>query len=277
MNNQNIMKRNNVKIEGEGGKTLIFAPGFGCDQSVWESVKSAFTDEYRVILFDYVGLGNSDIDSYDRDRYRTLSGYVQDLLDICSSLNLANAIFVGHSVSSMIGMMASIRKPSYFSQLIMIGPSPCYLNDPPSYNGGFEKDDLLGLLDLMEKNYIGWANIFASTLVNHPDNLDVIKDLEDRFCSTDPIIARQFAEATFFSDNRGDLSKVSVPSLIMQCSNDIIAPTSVGEYLHHQIPNSTFQKLKATGHCPHMSHPEETIQVIRQYLLSTETSKHQGD
>ncbi len=263
---ENILLRNNVKIEGSGEKTLIFAPGFGCDQTVWNEVKDAFIDEYRVILFDYVGMGKSDIGSYNRDRYHTLSGYAQDVLDICSTLELEDAIFVGHSVSSMIGMLASIKKPTYFSNLIMIGPSPCYLNDPPSYYGGFEKEDLLGLLEMMEKNYIGWANMFASTLVNDPDRHTLSHDLEDRFCSTDPVIARQFAEATFFSDNRGDLSKVTVPSYIMQCSNDIIAPTEVGNYLHDQLPNSKFIKLKAVGHCPHMSHPEETTQAILQYL-----------
>ncbi|MGQ4668002.1 alpha/beta fold hydrolase [Metabacillus halosaccharovorans] len=261
-----VIKRNNVKIEGSGEKTIVFAPGFGCDQTVWQNVKNAFLDDYKVILFDYVGIGNSDIESYDPEKYHTLSGYVQDLLDICSALNFEKTIFVGHSVSSMIGMLASIKKPAYFSTLIMIGPSPCYLNDPPSYYGGFEKDDLLGLLDMMEKNYIGWANMFASTLVNDPNRHSLSKDLEDRFCSTDPVIARQFAEATFFADNRGDLSKVSVPSLIIQCSNDIIAPAEVGEYLLNQLPNSELKRLIATGHCPHMSHPEETIQVIRQYL-----------
>ncbi|WP_175638584.1 alpha/beta fold hydrolase [Metabacillus schmidteae] len=263
---KNIMLRNNVKIEGIGEKTIIFAPGFGCDQTVWKEVKDAFIDKYRVILFDYVGMGKTALESYDRDRYRTLSGYVQDVLEVCSTLDLENAIFVGHSVSSMIGMLASIKKPNYFSNLIMIGPSPCYLNDPPSYYGGFEKEDLSGLLEMMEKNYVGWANMFASTLVNDPDSLSLSKALEDRFCSTDPVIARQFAEATFFSDNRGDLSKVTVPTFIMQCSNDIIAPTEVGEYLNDQLSNSTFIKLKAVGHCPHMSHPEETIHVIQQYL-----------
>ncbi|HZH62465.1 MAG TPA: alpha/beta hydrolase [Metabacillus sp.] len=267
--NQGILLRNNVQIEGSGEKSIIFAPGFNCDQTVWKSVANAFKQEYQVILFDYVGLGKSDIQSYDRNRYHTLSGYVQDLLEICAALDLKEAIFVGHSVSSMIGMLASIAKPSYFSHLIMIGPSPYYLNDPPSYYGGFEKEDLLGLIDMMEKNYIGWAKMFASTVMNNPDRPYLSKELEDRFCSTDPLIARQFAEAAFFADNRRDLSKVSVLSLIMQCSNDIIAPTEVGEYLKYHLPYSEYKKLKATGHCPHMSHPEETIEVIQEYLRAT--------
>jgi sigma-B regulation protein RsbQ len=269
--NQDVLLRNNVQIEGFGEKSIIFAPGFNCDQTVWNAVAGAFKQEYQVILFDYVGLGKSDIQSYDPKRYHTLSGYVSDLLDVCAALDLKKAIFVGHSVSSMIGMLASIAQPNYFSHLIMVGPSPYYLNDPPSYYGGFKKEDLLGLIDMMEKNYIGWANMFASLIMSNPDQPSITKELEDRFCSTDPLIARQFAEAAFFTDNRGDLPKVTVPSLIMQCSNDIIAPTEVGEYLKDHLPYSQYKKLKATGHCPHMSHPEETIQVIQEYLRATVT------
>lgn len=263
---QNILFRNNVKVKGNGVKTMIFAPGFGCDQSVWDLVSENFEDDYQVILFDYVGLGNSDVQAYDQHKYSTLSGYAQDVLDVCSSLQVKDAIFVGHSVGGMIGMLASLKHAEYFSHLVMLGPSPCYLNFPPDYYGGFEKNQLLQLIDMMEKNYIGWANMFAATVMGNPDRPALTKELENRFCSTDPLIARQFAEATFFSDNRGDLSKVSVPSLILQCAEDIIASASVGEYLHNHLPNSTLKHMKATGHCPHMSHPEETISLIRQYL-----------
>ena len=265
------MLRNHVKLNGNGTKAMIFAPGFGCDQSVWEQVSPAFEEDYQTILFDYVGSGKSDLQAYNPTRYNSLQGYAQDVIEICTALELEDAIFIGHSVGSMIGMLASLRHPEFFSQLIMIGPSPCYLNDPPRYFGGFEKEDLVGLMDLMDKNYIGWASFLASTIINNSDRPELAEELKERFCSTDPIIARQFAEAVFFADNRSDLPKVKISTLILQCSDDLIAPTQVGEYIHQQIPRSTLVKMEATGHCPHMSHPEETILFIRQYL--TEANK----
>ncbi|AIY06933.1 sigma factor sigB regulation protein [Planococcus sp. PAMC 21323] len=267
--NQNVLTRNNVKITGSGKQAMIFAPGFGCDQTVWNAVAKSFEKDYQVILFDYVGLGLSDVKAYDSDKYSKLSGYAQDVLDVCSALNLKNAVLVGHSVGAVIGMLASLREPDYFSDLVMVGPSACYLNDPPGYIGGFEKEDLIGLMDLMAKNYIGWANVFSTTALNNPDLPDLEKDIEDRFCSTDPVIARDFAEACFFADNRQDLSKVTVPSLILQCANDVIAPESAGEYMNQCLPNSTIKYMNATGHFPHMSHPEETTLLIREYLLET--------
>lgn len=275
--NQDILLRNNVKVKGKGTRSMVFAPGFGCDQSVWDSVSKAFEDEYQIILFDYVGSGNSDLRAYDSKRYNSLNGYAQDVLDVCSALDLKETILVGHSVGAMIGMLASLKHSKYFSQLIMLGPSPCYLNDPPEYFGGFEKEQLQGLLDMMDKNYIGWATVFAETLLNNPDQPEIKAELEDRFCSTDPIIARQFAEATFFADNRNDLKQVTIPSLILQCSEDVIAPTFVGQYLHQHLPFSTLKLMNATGHCPHMSHPEETIQLIRQYLNETQVRAIQVD
>ncbi len=263
---QHILSRNNVKVTGSGKQTMIFAPGFGCDQTVWNSVSQSFEEDYQVVLFDYVGLGKSDLTFYDPAKYSKLSGYVEDVLDVCSALDVNNAILVGHSVGAMIGMLASLRKPEHFSHLVMIGPSACYLNDPPSYIGGFEKEDLLGLLDLMAKNYIGWANIFAATALNNPDCPDIEKDIEDRFCSTDPVIARHFAEACFFTDNRPNLSNVTMPALILQCANDIIAPVSAGEYMKECLPNSTIKYMDAIGHFPHMSHADETILLIRGYL-----------
>lgn len=263
-----ILTRNYVQVTGNGSKPMIFAPGFGCDQTVWSSVTKEFEDHYRIISFDYVGSGNSDINAYDPIKYSTLEGYAQDVLDVCEALHVKDAVFVGHSVGSMIGMLASIQRPDYFSNLIMIGPSPCYLNDAPHYTGGFEKEDLLGLVEMMEKNYIGWASMFAPTVMGNLERPDLSKDLESRFCSTDPVIARQFAQATFFADNRDDLKKVSVPTLILQCSNDIIAPLAVGDYVHQQIKDSTLTLMQASGHCPHMSHPVETVQCIRDYFKS---------
>ena len=255
-----------MKVSGHGARPIVFAHGFGCDQNMWRFVAPAFEDEYRVVLFDYVGSGKSDMTAYDPQRYSTLDGYARDVLDVCRALRLSDAVFVGHSVSSVVGILASIKEPRLFSRLVLIGPSPCYVNDPPDYHGGFERADIEGLLDLMDKNYIGWASFLAPVVVKNPERPEIARELEESFCSTDPRVARRFAETTFLSDNRGDLSRVRVPSLIMQCSEDAIAPAEVGEYLRRNLPGSAFRQLEATGHCPHMSHPEETVRVIKEYL-----------
>ncbi|NUQ22110.1 MAG: alpha/beta hydrolase [Gemmatimonadaceae bacterium] len=262
-----IITRNNVHVSGRGTQPMLFAHGFGCDQNMWRYVAPAFEDDYRVVLFDYVGSGKSDLKAYDAQRYATLDGYAQDVLDVCRALELRDVVFVGHSVSSMIGVLAANREPGLFSRLIMVGPSPRYINDAP-YVGGFERADIEGLLETMEKNYIGWANFLAPAIMKNPERPELSEELEASFCSTDPVIARRFAEATFFSDNRADLEKLGVPALVMQCSDDIIAPNAVGEYIGRVTPGSTVRLLEATGHCPHMSHPEETIQVIREYLAA---------
>lgn len=244
---------------------MVFAHGFGCDQNMWRFVTPAFEDDYRIVLFDYVGAGKSDLQAYSPERYGNLEGYTQDVLDICAALKLRDVIYVGHSVSGVVGMLASIREPDIFERLILIGPSPCYINDA-TYVGGFERSDITGLLDLMEKNYIGWANFLAPVVMKNQERPELTRELEESFCSTDPKIARRFAEATFFSDNRDDLPKVTTPSLIMQCSEDAIAPLDVGNYLAQHLPQSTLRVMEATGHCPHMSHPDETIRIIKEYL-----------
>jgi sigma-B regulation protein RsbQ len=263
-----ILRRNNVRIFGKGKQPMLFAHGFGCDQNMWRFVTPAFENDYEIILFDYVGAGKSDLQAYSPERYSSLNGYAQDVLDICAALDLKNVIFVGHSVSSVIGMLASIREPERFAQLILIGPSPRYINDPPAYIGGFERADIAGLLHIMEKNYIGWANTLAPLIMKNSERPELTRELKESFCSTDPQIARRFAEATFWSDNREDLPKVKTPSLIMQCSEDVIAPLEVGSYLKRHLPQTVLRVLNATGHCPHMSHPEETIEVIKQYLTT---------
>lgn len=265
---QNILVRNNVKVFGKGKQPLMFAHGFGCDQNMWRFLTPAFERDYRIVLFDYVGSGKSDLRAYTPERYGDLSGYAQDVLDICAALEITHVIFVGHSVSSVIGLLASIREPARFDRLILIGPTPRYINDPPDYVGGFERADIEGLLEMMDKNYIGWANFLAPAVMKNPERPELTRELEESFCSTDPRIARRFAEVTFFSDNRSDLSKVQVPSLIMQCSADAIAPLEVGDYLHRHLSGSTLRVMKATGHCPHMSHPEETIRIIKKYLTA---------
>lgn len=249
---------------------MLFAHGFGCAQQMWRYVWPAFEDDYRIVLFDYVGSGQSDLSSYNTERYANLNGYAEDVLDICRELDLKDVIFVGHSVSSMVGVLASIKEPDFFQSIIMIGPSPRYINDL-NYVGGFERTDIDELLSTMEKNYIGWANFLAPAIMKNPDAPELSQELTDSFCSTDPIIARQFAEVTFLSDNRRDLNKVRHPSLIMQCADDMVAPYEVGYYLNDQLSKSTLVLMNATGHCPHMSAPRETIKIMKRYL-ETETT-----
>ena len=263
-----VLARNNVKVTGSGTQPMLFAHGFGCDQNMWRHITPAFENDYRIVLFDYVGAGKSDLNEYDPKRYGSLAGYAKDIVEICETLDLHDVILVGHSVSSMIGVLAIRAAPNRFADLIMVGPSPRYINDAPDYIGGFERADIEGLLDMMDKNYIGWANFLAPAIIKNSDQPELAAELTESFCSTDPVIARKFAEATFFADNRADLAAVSVPSLILQCSEDIIAPLAVGNYLHNNLPGSTLRVMKATGHCPHMSHPDETIELMKEYLGS---------
>jgi sigma-B regulation protein RsbQ len=260
-----VLTRNNVREFGRGTQPMLFAHGFGCDQNMWRFVTPAFESDYRIILFDYVGSGKSDLTAYDPDRYSSLDGYAADVLDICHALDLRDIIFVGHSVSAMVGVLAANREPERFARLIMVGPSPRYLNDT-GYVGGFERTDIEALLETMDKNYVGWANYLAPAIMKNPDRPELGTELTESFCSTDPVIARRFAEATFFADNRQDLALLRVPSLILQCSEDIIAPNAVGEYVHDALPDSSFHVMNATGHCPHMSAPGETIALIKEYL-----------
>jgi sigma-B regulation protein RsbQ len=264
--NQDILRRNNVKISGRGVQTIVFAHGFGCDQNMWRFVAPAFETDYKIVLFDYVGAGKSDLAAYKPERYGDLKGYVRDVLEIYDALELKDTIFVGHSVSSMIGVLASIERPELFKDLILVVPSPCYINDAPDYVGGFERADIEGLLDMMDKNYLGWASFLAPVVMKNDDQPELGRELEASFCSTDPKIARKFAEATFYSDNRADLPKVETPALIIQTTDDAIAPLSVGEFMRREMPNATLSSLEASGHCPHMSHPRETVQIIKEYL-----------
>jgi sigma-B regulation protein RsbQ len=265
-----ILRRNNVTVLGRGARPMLFAHGFGCDQNMWRFVAPAFQDDYRVVLFDYVGSGRSDLGAYDERRYAGLDGYASDVLEICDALALRDVVFVGHSVSAMVGVLAAIREPERFGRLILIGPSPRYVNDD-GYVGGFERSDIESLLETMDRNYIGWANHLAPAIMQNPDRPELGEELTESFCSTDPVIARRFAEATFYADNRADLPSLRVPSLILQCSEDIIAPVEVGQYLHRELPGSTFQLMRATGHCPQMSAPDETIALMKDYLERTGT------
>ena len=244
---------------------MIFAHGFGCDQNMWRFVEPAFRDTYRTVLFDYVGAGGSDLGAYDPERYATLDGYARDVTEICSDLDLHDAVFVGHSVSSMVGALASVDAPDRIGALVMIGPSPRYIDDG-SYVGGFTADDIDGLLESLDSNYLGWSSAMAPVIMGNPDRPELGAELTESFCRTDPEIQRRFARATFLSDNRADLGRVKVPTLVLQCSDDVIAPDTVGEYVRDQIPGSQLVKLQATGHCPNLSAPTETIEAIRAFL-----------
>jgi sigma-B regulation protein RsbQ len=261
-----ILRRNNVRVSGnERGPAMIFAHGFGCDQNMWRFIVPAFAPAHRIVLFDYVGSGRSDLNAFQPDRYGKLDGYAEDLLEVCEALALEQAILVAHSVSAMIGLLASIQQPSRFSRLIMVAPSPRYINDPP-YVGGLERTDVEGLLSLMEHNYIGWASMLAPLVMGNPGQPELAGELERSFCSTDPVAANTFAHATFFADNRADLPRVGIPALILQVKEDAIAPMEVGRYMHARMPGSTLSVIDATGHCPHMSHPELTIRAMQEFL-----------
>jgi sigma-B regulation protein RsbQ len=263
-----VLVRNNVRVVGAAdGQPIVFAHGFGCDQNMWRHVYPRFADDYRIVLFDYVGAGNSDLSAYDPDRYSSLAGYADDVLDICQALELHDVIFVGHSVSAMIGLLAAKQAPELFANLIMIGPSPRYINDA-DYVGGFSAADIDELLDSLASNYLGWSSAMAPVIMGRPDRPEFGVELTESFCRTDPDVARRFARVTFTSDNRADLATVATPTLVLQCRQDVIAPVSVGEYVRDHMPDARLVMLEATGHCPNLSAPDETSEAIAAYLRS---------
>lgn len=263
-----VLTRNNVTVSGRAdGQPMVFAHGFGCDQSMWRFVAPAFAEDYRIVLFDHVGSGRSELSAYDRERYASLHGYASDVLEICEALQLRDVVFVGHSVSAMVGVLAAIEQPDRFSHLVLVGPSPCYI-DEDGYRGGFSRADIDELLDSLDSNYLGWSTAMAPVIMGNPDRPELADELMNSFCRTDPEIARQFARVTFLSDNREDLPRVRTPALVLQCSSDVIAPPSVGEYVHEHLPNGDYALLSATGHCPNLSAPEETIAAMSAFLTS---------
>jgi sigma-B regulation protein RsbQ len=267
----NVLTRNNVTVAGPtDARPMVFAHGFGCDQNMWRFVAPAFEADHRVVLFDYVGLGDSDLSAFDAEKYSTLDGYASDVLDICRALDLHDVVFVGHSVSSMIGAIAAIAEPERFAALVMVGPSPRYIDDE-DYVGGFGRADIDELLESLESNYLGWSSAMAPVIVGNPDRPQLGAELTESFCRTDPEVARVFARATFLSDNRADLQKVPVPTLVLQCREDVIAPLAVGDYVAAQVPRSELVVLDATGHCPNLSAPAETVDAIRRFLPVLDT------
>ncbi|MFN7723971.1 MAG: alpha/beta fold hydrolase [Rubrivivax sp.] len=261
-----VARRHNVKLSGRGLQPMVFAHGFGCDQQMWRFVAPAFEDTHQVVLFDHVGCGGADSSRYDETRHASLWGYAEDVLALLEGLDLRDVVFVGHSVSATIGLLAAIRSPERFAQLVLVSPSPCYLNDPPDYVGGFERADIDGLIDMMDRNLLGWANFLAPLVMDSRNPEALTDELRASFCASDPYITRRFAMATFLSDHRADLAQVSVPSLVLQCSDDAIAPASVGAYMQAHLRDSHLHVLQAQWHCPHMTHAAETTAAIRAHL-----------
>lgn len=257
--------RNNVRTSGSGTTAMVFAHGFGCDQNMWRFVAPAFEASHTTVLFDHVGAGRSDLAAYVPAKYASLSGYADDLIEISRDLGLRGAVFVGHSVSAMIGAIASIRAPDLFSALVMIGPSPRYTDDA-GYIGGFSAEQIEELLEFLEENPLGWSAQMAPVIMANADRPELAEELANSFCRTDPAIAKAFARVTFTSDNRIDLPQVAVRTLILQCSDDVIAPEAVGAYVHRHLPDSELVVLKATGHCPNLSAPNEVIAAIRAFV-----------
>ncbi|GAA4097977.1 alpha/beta fold hydrolase [Nonomuraea soli] len=261
-----VLRRNHVTVTGNpAGRTVVLAHGFGCDQNMWRLTLPALTASYRVVLFDYVGCGRSELSAFDEERYSTLDGYARDVTEVCEALDLRDAVFVGHSVSAMVGVLAARLAPERIGALIMVAPSPRYIDDE-GYRGGFSADDIDELLVSLESNYLGWSATMAPAIMGNPDRPELGKELTNSFCATDPAMARVFARTTFLSDSRDDLKSVSVPTLVLECTNDVIAPREVGAFVHACIPGSTLVTLDATGHCPHLSAPEATNEAIVAFL-----------
>jgi sigma-B regulation protein RsbQ len=258
-------QRNNVKLSGAGSRPMLFAHGFGCDQNMWRFVAPAFEADFKIVTFDHVGAGGSDLSAFSPTKYQSLQGYADDVIEICRELNLRDVVFVGHSVSSMIGVLAARQAPELFESLVLIGPSPRYINDE-DYQGGFSAPQIEELLEFLDSNFMGWSTTMAPMIMGNADRAELGEELVNSFCRTDPSIAKHFARTTFTSDNRADLEHVAARCLILQCSEDVIAPSYVGEYVHRHLPNSELLMMRATGHCPNLSAPEETIAAMRTFV-----------
>ncbi|HEY0578919.1 MAG TPA: alpha/beta hydrolase [Pseudonocardia sp.] len=249
----------------ESGPLVMLAHGFGCDQNLWRLAVPSLARRFRVLLFDHIGAGASDLSAWNPDKYSTLAGYAQDVLAICRELDLREVVFVGHSVSAMIGVLAAVEEPQRFAKLVLLTPSPRYI-DEGDYRGGFSHDDIEELLESLESNYLGWSQAMAPVIMGNPHRPELGQELTNSFCRTDPAIARVFARATFLSDNRADLAKLSIPTLVIECSQDVIAPREVGAFVHQQITGSQLVTLDATGHCPQLSAPEATAEAITAFV-----------
>ncbi|MEU7424870.1 alpha/beta hydrolase [Streptomyces sp. NPDC040750] len=263
-----IRRRNNVTLTGPAdAPAVVLAHGFGCDQNLWRLIVPALAERHRVVLFDYVGSGGSDLSAWSKERYSSLEGYARDAAEVCEELDLAQAVFVGHSVSAMVGVLAARAVPERIGALVMVGPSPRYIDDD-GYRGGFSAEDVDELLASLESNYLGWSSVMAPVIMGNPDRPELGQELTNSFCATDPDIARVFARTTFLTDSRDDLKSVAVPTLILECAQDVIAPREVGAFVHAAVPDSRLVTLDATGHCPQLSAPEATAREILDFLAS---------
>jgi len=261
-----VSTRNDIRVSGvPDGRPIVFAHGYGCDQNMWRFVAPDFEVDHQVITFDHVGFGRSDLAAYDPVKYNSLRGFAADVVEILRDLGLSDTVFVGHSVSAMIGVLAYRQAPELFGALVMVGPSARYVDDG-DYTGGFSRPAIGDLLDALDANHLGWSAAMAPVIMGNPDRPELAEELTNSFCRTQPDVARQFARVAFLSDNRADLPHVRVPTLVLQCSEDVIAPESAGRYVHEHIPGSVFTQLAATGHCPNLSAPEETTAAIRAFL-----------
>ncbi|MFJ6676392.1 alpha/beta fold hydrolase [Actinosynnema sp. NPDC091369] len=264
-----VRSRNNVVVTGNpDGPVVMLAHGFGCDQTMWRLVVPTLAETCRVVLFDHVGAGRSDLSAWSERRYSTLDGYTRDVLEICHELDLRDVVFVGHSVSAMVGVLAAVAEPATFAKLVLVTPSPRYIDDD-EYRGGFSVADIDELLDSLDSNYLGWSAVMAPVIMGNPDRPELGEELTNSFCRTDPEVARVFARTTFLSDNRADLGKVTVPTLVLECRHDAIAPPEVGAYVHARIPGSTLVTLEATGHCPQLSAPQATAAAIARFVAES--------
>jgi sigma-B regulation protein RsbQ len=262
-----VQQRNNVHIMGEGPLTMVFSHGFGCDQNMWRLIARQYASRFRTVTFDLVGADGSDLSAYDLQKYDSLSGYADDLLEVVDAFAQGPVIFVGHSVSAMVGLLAGIRAPEKFIGHVMVGPSPCYISDG-DYVGGFTRDDIHSLLDTLDSNYLGWASSMAPAIMGAPKQPELGVELTQSFCRTDPDIAKHFARVTFLSDNRADLPKLQTPTLIVQSSDDLIAPVAVGEYLQRTLPNAILRVVDNVGHCPHLSAPCASVDAVDEFLAA---------
>jgi sigma-B regulation protein RsbQ len=260
-----VLDRNHVHVAGAGTQTLLFCNGFGCSQHIWRYVSTSLSSRYRVVLFDHVGSGESELSAYDPQKYSALAGYAQDVVEICQALDLRHVVVVGHSVGATIAMLAAIQAPEYFAKVIMIGASPCYINKP-DYYGGASQEDMNQLLDLMDVDYDSWANMFAGLLIGASRRPSLGEELAGYFCSTDSTIAKRFARIALLADNRAEIPQLQLPTLLLQCSDDAVVPSEVGEYLLAHLPHATLTNLQATGHCPHLSAPLEILSIIEPFL-----------
>jgi len=261
-----VLRRNNVRVLGNSsGRPVLFLHGFGCSQEMWRKVTPRFADEHQVIVLDQVGAGDSDLTAWQPGRYESLHGYADDLLEVIESLDLHDLVIVGHSVGSMIAVLAATRDSARLGALILVGPSPRYV-DIDDYVGGFDQAGMDSLLDNLDGDQVGWASAMAPVIMGNADRPELSAELVRSFCRYDPVIARHFARVMFLADNRHDLSRVALPTLVVQCTDDAISAVVVGEYVHAAIRGSEFALMSATGHCPNLSEPDELADTIQQFL-----------